>query len=383
MRSTLALAIVLGALALPGPAAAQRIELAARVTASRTVLAQRRVGEPRYLAISDLFYRDRSALLEVLDLATRTVIQVTTRRALLEKRFGAGRVAGAPPQGEVVVFRGNVAGLALAETATGARRFWYVELDAITGAVLRTASLAMIEDGEQLAVVGADAGGDAAWFAITERAARGRALVLRRLDLHTFAMRDALRIPLPLRAAGRDREHGVHVVAAADFSQFAVVEYVEDGVQMAPGHIYIADPAAGTSFAVAAPAAAYGIAFSGDGKYIYIGSAQRGTISRIDVAARRIDKQVAAPHNLHHLVISPHGTKLFAFASSNAYAVYDLPDLKARSDAPHPTGLAAAMTQLYGNGIASLDGAFFVVPDAEDRSRPAPGRAYLVARLVD
>jgi len=70
MRSThLALAIVLGALALSSSASAQRVELAGRVTASRTVLSQRRVGETRYIAFSDLFYRDHSAYLEVLDLA--------------------------------------------------------------------------------------------------------------------------------------------------------------------------------------------------------------------------------------------------------------------------------------------------------------------------
>ena len=382
MRCTVALAILVGALALPRPATAQRVELAGRVTASRTVLAQRRVGEPRYVAISDLFYRDRNAHVEVLDLATQTVIQVTARRAALEKRFGAGRGATAAPQGEVVVFRGDTVGLALAEPGTGARRFWYAELDASSGKIVRSAALAMIEPGEQLSVVGADPTGAAAWFAITERADQGRNLVLRRLDLGSFAIRDPVHIPLPLRAAGGDREHGVHGVASADFSRFAVVEYVEDGVKMAPGHIYIADPG-GASFAVPAPAAAYGIAFSGDGRYIYVGSAQRGTISRIDVAGRRIDKQVAAPRYLHHLVISPRGTRLFAFASSSSYAVYDLPDLRARSDAAHPAGLAPAMLQLYGNGIASLDGGFLVVPDAEDRGRPARDRSYLIARLGD
>ena len=43
----------LGALA-SAAVGAQRVELAGKVTASRTVLAQRRVGEARYIAISDL-----------------------------------------------------------------------------------------------------------------------------------------------------------------------------------------------------------------------------------------------------------------------------------------------------------------------------------------
>src|SRR5262249_43517867 len=80
-----------------------------------------------------------------------------------------------------------------------------------------------------------------------------------------------------------------------DFSRFAVVEYAEDNVGLAPGHIYIGDPAGDSSFAVPAPPAAYGVAFAPSGRYIYVGSAQRGTISRIDVSAGKIDKTVPGP----------------------------------------------------------------------------------------
>jgi len=382
----LALTVLLGALALWSPASAsQRVELAGRVIASRTVLSQRRVGEPRYIAISDLFYRDRSAIVEVLDLATQSVIQVETRRALLERRFGVPRNGVvAVPQGEVVVYRDGVVGLALAEPAGGSsRRYWYAELDARTGKLLRSAVLATIRAGEQLEVIGTDAAGTAAWFAKTELAGRGRTLVLRRFDLAALEARDAQRIALSVRAASAAAEHAVQVHASADFARFAIVEYVEDGVRMAPGRVYVADPAAGTSVAVPAPPTAYGVAFSPDGRYVYLGSAQLGTISRIDVAAGRIDKQVAAPRYLHHLVVSASGSKLFALASSNMYAVFDLPDLKARSDAAHPGGVAPAMVHLSGNGVASLDGAFFVVPEPDDRHKPAHDRAYIIARLVE
>jgi hypothetical protein len=386
MRPTrLALAVLLGALALSSPAAAQRVELAGRVTGARTVLSQRRVGEARYVAISDLFYRDRSAVLEVLDLATQSVVQVEANRALFERRFGVARDGAiAVPQGEVVIYTGGVVGLALAEPATGAsRRYWYAELDTRTGKLVRAAVLATLRGGEQLEIIGADAAGNAAWFAKTELAGRGRVVVLRRLDLATLEARDAQRVALAARAATAAGEHAVTVHAAAEFSRFAIVEYVEDGVRMAPGHVYIAEPAAGRSFAVAAPPTAYGVAFSPDGRYVYLGSAQLGTISRIDVAAGRIDKQVAAPRYVHHLVVSPSGTKLFALASSTRYAVYDLPDLRARTDAAHATGVASAMVQLSGNGVASLDGAFFVVPEPEDRRPSAHDRAYVIARLVD
>jgi len=382
----LALAVLLGALALWSPvSAAQRVELAGRVTASRTVLSQRRVGEPRYIAISDLFYREGSAIVEVLDLATRSVVQIETRRALLERRFGVPRNGVvAAPQGEVVMYREGVVGLALAEAPGGtSRRYWYAELDARTGKLLRSAVLATIRPGEQLEIIGSEPTGAAAWFAKTELAGRGRTLVLRRFDLTALEARDAQRIALSVRAASAAAEHAVAVHAAADFARFAIVEYVEHGVQMAPGRVYIADPAAGAVVAVPAPPTAYGVAFSPDGRYVYLGSAQLGTISRIDIAAGRIDKQVAAPHYLHHLVVSASGARLFALASSNMYAVYDLPDLNARSDAAHPSDVAPAMVQLSGNGVASLDGAFFVAPEPDDRRRPARDRGYIIARLVE
>jgi hypothetical protein len=386
MRSTcLALAVLLGALAPSIAAAAQRVELAGKVTASRTVLSQRRVGEARYVAISDLFYRDGSAYIEVLDLANQSVVQVAARRSLFERRFGVARNGTvAAPQAEVVLYRGGTVGLAVAASSRGGfQRYSYAELDARSGKLVRTAELAMLRDGEQLEVVGADIAGNVAWFAITEVSARRRSLVLRRLDLGSLETSDEHRLTLPARAAPSRREHAVRVHAAGDFSRFAVIEYVEDGATT-PGHVYMVDASAGPSCTVPAPPTAYGVAFSLDGRYVYLGSAQRGTISRIDLASCRIDKQVAAPHFLHHLVVSRSGTKLFAFASSSSYAVFDLPDLKARVDAAHPAGVASAMAELHGDGIASLDGAFFIVPEPDDRRKPAgPDRGYVIARLVD
>jgi hypothetical protein len=289
------------------------------------------------------------------------------------------------PQAEIVSYRDGVVGLAVSESgAGGAHRVWYAEVEARTGKLGRTTELAKLGDGDQLQIVGADAAGEAAWFAITDVTRRGRVVVLRRVDLATLDVSEPQRLPLAARSAKARDDHAVRVHAAADFSRFAVVEYVEDGVRMAPGKIYVIDRASAASFSVPAPPTVYGVAFSADGAFVYLGSAQRGTISRIDVAARRIDKQVAAPRYLHHLVISPGGRKLFALASSNTYATYDLPDLKARTELTHAAGVAPAMVQLSGNGIASLDGTWFVVPDAEDRRKRATAdRPYVIARIVD
>jgi hypothetical protein len=363
---------------------APHVELVGHITASRTVLGQRRVGEARYVAISDLFYRERNAIFEVLDLADQSVIQVRARRATLERRFGVRRNGAVlPPQAEVVAFHAGLAGLAMEESSDGGdRRYWYVEMEASTGRILRTADLATIAAGNQLAIIGADPSGSEAWFAITEVTGHRRSVVLRRVDLRTLEVHDEQRVQLlARRGTAAEREHAVQVHAAADFSQFAIVEYFEAATGMAAGHVYVVDPASGATFNVPAPPTAYGVAFSPDNRYIYLGSAQLGTISRIDVAGHKLDKQVAAPHNLHHLVIR--GNKLFALATSDHYAVYDLPELKSRNDAVHPAGVAAAMAELHGNGVASLDGTFFVAPDVEDRRHPARDRNYVIARLVE
>ncbi|HEY0193655.1 MAG TPA: hypothetical protein VGC42_21205 [Kofleriaceae bacterium] len=362
-------------------APASHVELAGKVTGSRTVLGQRRVGAARYVAISDLFYRDKAAIAEILDLSTQQVIQVKARRATLERRFGSRRNGVAlPPQAEVVLYREGITGLAVEQVTDSARRLWYAELDA-RGRIVRSAELASLTEDSQLAIVGADPTGSEAWFAVTETAGGHRTVALRRLDLATLAVHDEQRVALIPR--GRGGDHAVTVHAAADFSQFAIVEYVEADVGMSPGHVYIVDPASGASFTVVAPPTAYGVAFSADNRYIYLGSAQHGTISRIDVAAHKLDRQVAGPRYLHHLVISPGGTRLFALASSSSYAVYDLPDLRTRADAGHPAELAPAMAELHGNGIASLDGAFFIAPAAEPRRASSPDRSYLIARLVE
>lgn len=368
VRTAVVICLVLAVTGAPAPAGAARLELVGEVPAPDTALCQRPVGAARYLAISDLAYRDRQASLQVLDLETRDVITVRVPRAPFERRFG--KLA----RGDVAMYRPGVVGLAVSETAVASgapRRQWYAELDARTGAVVRSTDLGTVYAGGYLQIVGVDTAAGAAWFAIARAAGRGRELVLRRLDLDTLTTADVHRVALAPRRAGY--EHAARVHAAPDFAQFAVVEYFEDGKGVPPGKVYVVDARGGSAFSVPAPSTAYGVAFAPDGRYLYLGSAQRGTISRVDLAARAIDKRVAAPRYLHHLVVAADGT-LLALASSSRYASYALPDLAPRADHSHPPGLAPAMARLFGNGAASIDGAYFVVP--------GPKRSYVIARLV-
>lgn len=388
--SRLVLVAIAAACALATPAAAQRVELAGRVTASETVLAQRRVGEARYMAVSDLFYRDTDAYLEVLDLDTQHVIQVKAPRALFEASFGTrGEYGIAVPRGDIVLFRSDVVGLALEETCGGPeapRRVWYAELSVPDGKLVRSVDLGTLGPGEYLQIVGVDVALDQAWFSVLRPdpdTPDGHEVVLRRLDLDSLAVSDEQRLPLAPRGSKTGYERDLRVHAAPDFARFAVVEYYEHGMKMAPGKVYVVDPSQGTTFSVPAPATTYGVAFSRDGSHLYLGSAQRGTISRVDLAAQKIDKVVSGPRYMHHLVVSPKGTELFALSSSKKYVVYDLPGLTRRTEARHVPGVAAAMSQLFGNGMPSLDGAYFVVPDATPRVARRRERGYVIARFVD
>lgn len=372
MPRTRPAAVILIAL-LAGSARADTVELVGRVTGTRSALVERRVGEARYLAIADVFWRGRNAYLEVLDVESRNVIQVRAARSMFEKRFGVPNDHGmAVPRADVVMYKPGVVGLALAASVAESdlpQQHWYAELDDRTGRLIRSVSLGAVAPGDALQIVGVDVAADTAWFAI----AGAREVVLRTVELGSLKVADALRVP-------RTGKHEPRVHAAPDFSRFAVVDYFEEHVRMSPGKVQVIDRTTGTAFAVPAPPAAYGVAFAPDRRYLYLGSSQRGTIARIDLDARKIDKQVAGPRFLHHLVISPSGRTLYALASSSRYSVYDLPDLKARTERSHPADLAPAMEQLSGHGLASSDGAYFVAPDVDTATAT---RGYVIARFAD
>jgi hypothetical protein len=383
------LALLAALAALSSSARAQHIEYVGKVGASlRSGPARRPVGDPRYVAITPLLYDVDDAAVEVLDLDRYAVDRIATTRAEMIKHFGRNDPQlgwAIPPSGSVVLRTPSVVGLFLEEHAlrTGSNgRRWYAEIDARTGAVRRSVPLGDVPHGQWMEFTGTDAARRQAWWVLTRPK---KEAVLRRLDLDTLRVTDVAVIPLQARNSGSGYESHYFQHAARDFSRFAIVEYFEDGLHMQPGKIYVIDPAGGGHFAVPAPSTAYGLAFTADGRYMYLGSNQHGTVSRVNLATRKTDRTIAGPKYLHHLVLSPDGKSLFALASSRKYAVFDL-DLRKRRDREHVAEVAPAADQLFGGGVATAGG-YFVLEDALPPvgSAKAAGFSgdYVIARLID
>ena len=353
----------------------------------------RAVGDPRYLGLTTLHDDGARTSFEVLDLTAPAVVHLTTRSVALKLATGTSNL-----EGEVVSYAPERAGLHLTDgQLERAPHHWYVELDPRTGRLGRTISLGSFDDTTELAVIGTDATHDVLWFYLTTYGEHLRSdyahahgpehLKLERLDLSTLVVTEVMTIDLPARELKSGYEDRLMVHAAADFSHFAVAEYDERAFKTQPaGRVYLIDPAKQTSFSVPALDTTYGAAFSGNGKYAYLGSSQLGTIARVDLAKQKIDRTVNGPLLTHDLVISPDGSKLFVIGSSPSYTTFDLPGLGNRTSRRHTAAIAPGAAQLFGGGAPSIDGKYYVLPGARTLKagafRETPPK-LVIARFVD
>ncbi len=380
-------------LAFTSVAEAAHVESIGKVTLTRRYGTHlRQVGDARYLSTSELEYGDRDATVELVDLDTTAVIHVTVHTANLEHGLSVTH-----PEGELVSYTPERVAFHLADHMLArSHKQWYAEVDPKTGNLVRSIVLGTYDDDVDFFILGTDPTHKVMWFYEEHYAEHPGAdakhvhgpthVALRRLDLDTLAITEVMSIALPARAMKTGYEDRIKVHHAADFSHFAIVEYDERAFDTKPtAHVYIVDPVARTTFAVPALDTTYGVAFSHD--YVYLASSQLGTIARVDLAKQRIDKTVAGPLLTHDLVISPDGSKLIVIGTSTSYTELSLPSLAGRTAHPHETAIAPAMTQLFGNGMASLDGQYYVVPPPlhveRDGSVTEPPPALVIARVVD
>jgi hypothetical protein len=357
----------------------------------------RPAGDPRYVVLSSLVYDANDARVDVLDLVKMKVEHVTLWRGTLETSFGrydAKLDRTVPPWGELVTYQPERAGLYISDDPLAkARRHWYVEVDPKTGAVLRSANIGTFANTAYVHVIGSDPGRGVAWFGIEKydapltadfhHTAGPKELVLRRVDLRTLKVRDVMTLPLPARRMQSGYEDHITLHHAPDFSRFALVEYFEAGMHMAAPHqkVYVMEPDAQASWSVGALDTTYGVAFSPDGKYLYLASGRLGTIERVDLATHLVDKSVAGPKLTHHAIVSSSGAKLFVLGDSDKYTVYDLPNLDHPVVRSHAREVAPAAQQMFGGGISSLDAGYFVLPQAVGKTGAA--KEFVVTRLVD
>ncbi len=362
---------------------ATRLEFAGKVPSLPGGLEHiRQIGDARYLALSTLS-ADRE--LGVLDLETATALVVTPQR--LERVAHTSDI-----DAELVSYTPERVGLHLTDgTLERAAHHWYVELDA-KGRRLRSVELGAFDDRVELVFVGTDPDRGAVWFAalrydehLTADFAHvhgPREAVLRKLDQSSLAVTDVITIALPAREMTTGYEDHLMFHHAGDFSRFAVVEYDERSFKTRPpAQVYIVDPEQQTWFAVPALATTYGVAFTP--AYIYLASAQVGTIARVDVAKQRIDKTVRGPLLTHDLVVAR--DRLVVIGTSKKYTVCTLPALACAAQ-PHVAEVAAGAAELSGGGKASRDGRYYVLPAAlavRAGSAPVAPREILITRVVD
>ena len=261
--------------------------------------------------------------------------------------------------------------------APGEHRHWYLEIERATGRIAHASELGTFPATSDAYFLGADFARGAAWFyeerydgvrdpARSYNRPRGpQHIVVSRFDLAKRTVAVAATLKLPARAMKSGYEDRVYAYHSRDFSRLAFVEYDEDAFRTRPrAQVYFVDPLRGTSFAVPAFDTTYGVAFTPDGRYAFLASHQLGTIARVDLAAKKIDKRIAGPKLVQRLVVSPGGGSLFVIGLGEKYTAYALPDLSRRIDVEHSPDVVRAARQLSSHGQPSLDDRYFVMPDA-------------------
>jgi hypothetical protein len=382
--------VVVAALVAAAPAHAG-IELVKKVgyTNDGTVRL-RDVGDPRYMAVTAMSRTGRDGAIDVLDLATGTVHHVETPMRALAHAVGTAKL-----EAEVVSYTPAKIGLHVADGILElAPHHWFVELDVQTGKVLRQAELGAFNDDVEVTFIATDGARDAAWFSVAQFGetfathSRGpKSLVLRRLDLDTLAVTDPMTVALPARKVKSGYEDRLMFHYAPDYSWFTVAEYDERAFGTKPtAQVYFIDPEHKKTFAVPALDTTYGVAFSRDGAYAYLGSSQLGTIARVDIAKQKIDKTTTGPRLTHDLAISPDGSKLFVIGSSRTYGELALPKLGGSTARKHDPEVAPGAEQLFGGGHVSSDGKYYVLRQAmtihKDKTVDEP-RELVIAKFVD
>lgn len=375
-----------------GASAHAGIELVKKVGYDLGTLRFRDVGDPRYVAITAMSRADKDLTADVLDLSSATTYHVAVPRRTVERALRATNL-----EGELVSYTPAKVGLHITDgVLERARHHWYVEVDARSHKVVQAISLGTFGDDQELVFVATDGARDAAWFTLASYGEGLRdhahvhgptSLALRKLDLATLQTTDAMTIALPGRPMASGYEDQLTVHHAPDFSWFAVAEYDERSFRSKPAaQVYFLDPDHNASFAVPALDTTYGVAFSRDGAYAYLGSSQLGTIARVDMAAHKIDKTTTGPTLTHDFAISPDGSKLFVIGSSRQYGELALPKLASRTARKHDPAIAPGAEQLSGGGHLSSDGKYYVLREAvavhRDRTAADP-HELVIAKITN
>jgi hypothetical protein len=335
------------------------------------------------MAASDLQVDDAGPYFDLLDLADGHVARVPLRQADA-LRLGAddpqlGRVL---PTANLVSYSPgtSLAGVVFSTSIMGPGRAVYGEVNTKSGAIGRTAELATIRAPyDYVDTVGVERAGRTLVYTTVRFPAGGTAetrgaeeVAVSRLTVASLKTEVVARVRLP----GRRREDSLtgdvkFPAAGLDPAGhwLAFAEYWEEGMKLTPpARLYVVDLTTGASFSLPAPSTTYGFAYSPDGKYLYVGSAESGVVSRIDLAKKAVDLRKRGPQRIMDFVVGPGGKKLVVVAQQRTYTTFDLPDLSHRTDAAFPGRVGETAYTYGGGGLGAPDGHAFFLPEDRDEN---------------
>ncbi len=203
-------------------------------------------------------------------------------------------------------------------------------------------------------------------------------LELVRVNLHTLTLdwEGALDVPKrerPLQFVGN------RAFFSADGQRLALVEYSEQSLRSQyprdeEPQVWVIDAASKRIDRYRAPLTAYGVAFSGDKRYLALGSSQRGDLWRINLEERRVDLEVKGHRMVEQFVSTPSGNGFLVLSNTLLSApkvveVRRFADLSVQAAIPVRLFFPGS-DDVYVESYAGLDGRMLVLPLVDAKGWP-------------
>ncbi|MBU1239613.1 hypothetical protein KKF84_19705 [Myxococcota bacterium] len=195
-----------------------------------------------------------------------------------------------------------------------------------------------VADG-QYKPLGVDKAGEYVYAGIHNYRWKGKMMApatkLTRLSLTTKQVDWTYTLKTPPRTKNASAaSYSIPIMASPDFTHFFVWEYDEAHYKKKRGWLknpyprgWVINRVKNSRFVVEAPVTCYGRAFDPSGKYLMIGSHQLGTMYRVNLETKKIDKQTTTSNKTYKYVFSDDGKHLFGF-NFWGVTVHAFPSLK-------------------------------------------------------
>jgi hypothetical protein len=217
----------------------------------------------------------------------------------------------------------------------------YANMDLIAGRVTWMAPLGH----EWMSGIGVDQGGNYFYFSDTinfyQREKTPDRFTLYRLNLTTRVVDWKYTIPISIRYKKSSAStYAINIFTSPDLSKIVFweydhEEYYDEGgkrvwrgyLSNPPAQAYVVDIPSRKHFSTAIPVTPYGHLIDRDNRYIVLGSNQKGTLHRINLASMREDLMIRSTKAIFKLILSASSRYLYVF-TKNSVEVRSWPSLK-------------------------------------------------------